>query len=241
MIWYWLYLFPIRNRFVRGGPPVSLHSPYARHPVLCRPGTSDPFMFRQIFAQREYACLDGVRAADVIIDLGANVGYSSAYFLSRFPTARVVAVEPDAANCAVLRENLKPFGDRVVIKHAGVWSRACGLVLEPDERPYQECSGRVREARTGEPSDVPAVDVPSLLLEVDADRVSILKIDIEKSEKELFARNYEEWIDRVDCLVVELHDVECRAVFDRAMAGRPFDRCEYGELTVCRRTDRMLT
>ena len=38
-----------------------------------------------------------------ILDCGANVGYTSAYLLTRFPTAFLIAIEPDPGNAEILR------------------------------------------------------------------------------------------------------------------------------------------
>jgi len=45
------------------------------------------------------------------------------------------------------------------------------------------------------------------LTSIDLDiQKGILKIDIEGAEKELFKANYKKWIDKVDVLIIELHD-----------------------------------
>ena len=78
--------------------PYLLRSRYAEFPLKCRPKTTDIRVFRQIYVSREYRCLDEVRDAGLIIDCGANVGYSSAYFLTRFPKSYLIAIEPDPGN-----------------------------------------------------------------------------------------------------------------------------------------------
>ena len=55
-------------------------------------------VFDQIFIHQEYSCLQELKEPSLVLDLGANVGFSAAYFLSFFPRACVVAVEPDAGN-----------------------------------------------------------------------------------------------------------------------------------------------
>ena len=68
--------------------------------------------------------------ADLIIDCGANIGCSSAYFLSRYPACRVIAVEADAENCAELRRNLAPCdGTRAEVLQAGIWPHPAQLVV----------------------------------------------------------------------------------------------------------------
>ena len=81
----------------------------ALYPLYCRPGTSDLEVFRQVFMERQYACLGAAPSPRLIVDCGANVGYSSAYFLSRFPDAKLIAVEPDSGNFQMLQRNLAPL------------------------------------------------------------------------------------------------------------------------------------
>lgn len=50
----------------------------------------------------------------LIIDAGANIGASPIYFLSRYPDALVVAIEPERNNCALLRSNCEGLDVRVI-------------------------------------------------------------------------------------------------------------------------------
>jgi FkbM family methyltransferase len=215
---------------------IALTSPHSLHPLLCREGSSDFHSFHQIFIEREYSCLDDVADPQLILDCGANAGFSAAYFLSRFPHCHVIAVEPDADNFALLQKNLAPFGDRVRTIRAGVWSHPTKLKMS--ETKYgdgREWSRQVRECKEGESDGLPAMDISALLRESEYSSLSILKIDIEAAEKVVFGFNYESWISRVENMVVELHDQECVQAFERAVAGRPFRISRCGELTVCRR------
>jgi FkbM family methyltransferase len=223
------------TRWLGRSRPYHLVSPLADHPLACRPGTSDVQVFRQVFIERQYACLDGVKGPGLILDCGANVGYSAAYLLSRFPGARLIAVEPDPGNFALLEQNLRPYGDRARAIRSGVWSRPVGLtVVESGFRDGLEWTRQVRECLPGESPQMTAVDVGSLLEESGYERISILKIDIERAELEVFSRHYESWLPRVDHLAIELHDDECEAVFLRAARSVPFEIVRHGELTLCR-------
>ncbi len=90
-------------------------------------GTSDINVFNQIFIRQEYSSLRNLENVLMVLDLGANVGYSSAYFLSCFRNSRVVAVEPDERNVAVCKVNLEPYGDRVQLLRGAVWSERTAL------------------------------------------------------------------------------------------------------------------
>lgn len=65
---------------------------------------------------------------DVLLDIGANIGYVSACFLTLVPDSRVVAVEPQPGILDLLRRNLEPFGDRSEIYPYAVSDRA-GVAL----------------------------------------------------------------------------------------------------------------
>jgi FkbM family methyltransferase len=226
----------LRHRRVPCGPPYVLYSRYARHPMRCRPNTSDADVFQQIFGFREYRCLDEVRNASLIVDCGANVGYSTAYFLTRYPQAKVIAVEPDPDNYAVLAENVGPYGARCRAIQSAVWSSKAGLVM--CEEPFgdgREWARTVRPSRGGETPLMTAVDIGTLLEESGVDRISILKIDIEGAEAEVFSANYERWLHRVDNLVIELHGERCSRIFAQAIKHAGFTVSECDELTVCKR------
>jgi FkbM family methyltransferase len=225
-----------RERRLGLSRPFRLYSQHARHALWCRPQSSDLDVFKQIFLKREYSCLDDARNVELVIDCGANVGYSSAYFLSRFPQCRVIAVEPDAGNFAAAERNLAPYGERVQLIRAGVWPRAAGLkISETRYRDGRQWAVQVREATPGETPDITAINIGSLLAESGCSSISILKIDIEAAERYVFAENCQPWLAAVENLVIELHDAACREVFFRAIRGLPLAISRCGELTVCRR------
>jgi FkbM family methyltransferase len=226
----------LRHRRAGSGAPYVLYSRYARHPMRCRPNTSDVDVFQQIFGFREYRCLDEVRDASLIVDCGANVGYSTVYFLTRYPRAKVIAVEPDPGNCAVLAANVAPYGARCRAIASAVWSSKAGLVMG-EERfgDGREWARTVRPNRPGETPLMTAVDIGTLLDESGMDRISILKIDIEGAEAEVFSANCERWLQRVDNLVIELHGERCRRIFAEAITHAGFTISECDELTVCRK------
>ena len=216
--------------------PRRLWTRHARHPLLCRPSSSDPEVFRDVFRKHAFRCLNDVADPRLVIDCGANVGYVSAWLLSRFPQCKVIAIEPDPGNFNLLSQNLAYYGNRVSCVQAAVWPRQAALrIADAPYRDGREWAVQIRECVGGELPNVPAIDIQTLFANSGESRISILKIDIEAGERILFAENYQSWIDRVDNLVIELHDDECSAIFHHAIAGLPLDITRCGELTVCKR------
>jgi FkbM family methyltransferase len=225
----------LRLRHTKINEPYTLYSKYANFPLKCRPNTSDIDVFHQIFMWREYRAIDDIFGADLIIDCGANVGFSSAYFLSRFPKAYLIAIEPDQQNFSLLETNLAPYSTRYHAICSAIWSHQVGLVLS--EVPFgdgREWARTVRETRGGEKSTMTAVDIGTLLKDAGYDRISLLKIDIEGAESVVFSSNYESWIEKVDNLVIELHGIKSRSIFRKAIANVNFSLSHYNELTICK-------
>ena len=221
---------------VKRGAHAKLTSKYARFPLLCRPRTNDLAVFHQIFVDREYRCLDHLKQAEYILDCGANVGYSSAYFLTAFPDAKLVAIEPDSENFALLKKNLAPYGDRAMAVKAAVWSHPTTLTFESNTlEEGQEWGRQVKTADIGEEALVQAIDIGSILDQFGFEKISILKMDIEGAEANVFASNYGEWMEKVESMIIEIHGKRCREVFQSAIDGQGFSVSVCDELTVCQR------
>jgi FkbM family methyltransferase len=212
--------------------PVKLAPRGLQHPISCRPGTSDMWVCWQIFVERMYNCLGDLESVDLIIDCGANTGFSSAWFLSRFPRATLLAVEPDRRNFALLKANLEPYGTRAIAIHGAVWSTRQRLTIaDPSAAAF---AIQVRAPAETEAGEIQAYTIPDLLEIAGTDRGGILKLDIEGAEAELF-RDPPSWLAKFDNIAIELHGEACRMVFMDAITHHSFNIAESKELTVCTR------
>jgi FkbM family methyltransferase len=201
--------------------------PQARHPITLRSGSSDLATFEQLFIWEDYD-LPVNEGVAFIIDAGANIGCATIYFANRFPNARIVAIEPDAENFRMLARNTSPYANVSLIQ-AGVWHKRAWLKIEnPDDDKW---TLRVGEAESGDGA-IAAVTITDILAEAAASRINLLKIDIEGAEREVFSTGYQQWLDKVDVLVIELHDrfkPGCAAAFYTAIAHYDFVETQKGE------------
>lgn len=226
----------VRAKLVRDERTFTLKAPDVPYPLVFRANTTDPIVFDQVFIAREFASLKDLRRVGLVVDCGAYTGYSAAYFLSRFPTCHVIAVEPDLHNFRLLERNVARYGSRVQLVRSAVWSQAIGVkVVSTFSRG--EWGRQVREIGPKESPDVMAVDIETLLRESTFERISLLKVDIEGAETVVFADA--PWIDFVDNIVIELHDNtmfgDATSVFEKAIAGKGFAVQRFQERTICRR------
>lgn len=192
-----------RARLSRRAMQITVASGRHVQPVHLRMRTTDVSVYEEIIVNSEYF-LDVDREPTVVVDAGANIGLTSVFFANRFPAARIIAVEPEASNFAMLCKNAAPYGNIVPVE-AALWRTDTLLDLNDPgtgswgfqtEEPTEpgEANGRVR-----------GLTIDTLMREAGVDHIDILKIDIEGAEKEVFEA-CETWIDKVGVLVVELHD-----------------------------------
>jgi FkbM family methyltransferase len=190
---------------------------YAEQPIVVRGRTSDVSVFYEIFALKLYKVPEEEILS--IMDLGANVGYASIYFAHFFPKARIIAVEPEVSNYSVLLENTQNY-QNISCVHAPVWPEEIELTLQnPDgsnwsfhyKEPEDIASGPVIKAQT----------LPGLMAKFNLERISLLKIDIEGGENDLFAFDTD-WLSCVDCLQIEIHSDEAKKTVFNALAAYPY-------------------
>lgn len=197
--------------------------------------SSDINVFWQVFVQEDYRHVTENEPYQTMIDCGANVGFSTSYFLTKYPTLKVVAVEPEKDNFDMLRMNTARFGSRCQPVRAAVWSRNTRAKVcsgKPGER--EEWATTVKESADSAGLDVPAYDVGTLMSWNSWDTLDLLKIDVEGAEAEVFGPGCEHWLPQVKVIIIELHGQHCREVF-RAATENAFQFSEAGELTFARR------
>jgi FkbM family methyltransferase len=120
-----VYVRPLvymRRYFLGGGSypaPCPLRSPHGRiAPILY--SHHDVFTVNEVFCRRDYAL---PRGAEVVVDIGSNIGISALYFLTRSPRVRCYLFEPDPLNAERLVGNLAGFEGRYELQTAAVGDR----------------------------------------------------------------------------------------------------------------------
>ena len=173
----------------------------------------------------------------LVVDAGANIGASSRMLAARFPAAAIIAIELEASNFEMLHRNTSDE-PRIEAFHAGLWSSNDPLVVAAGAEDHKWAF----QARAAT-DDQDTLTVPGLTLDeiLEAagerhglNRIDVLKLDIEGGERTVL-ESCESWIDRVDAIMIELHEeIEpgATAAFDAATVDFP-RRWEEGEL-VCR-------
>jgi FkbM family methyltransferase len=234
--------FPLRHLSDLAGRPSYTARVRGVGPVHLRRRSSDASVVRQVFRGRDYdlsryrqharvlAALDQTLAqgrTPVIIDGGANIGAASIYFADAYPSAAVLAVEPDPANAEACRRNTAGRSAITVLEAA--------LGSEPGRVALVNPAGEAWAVQTArsEAGTTPVLTIDDVLARVPDAVPLIVKIDIEGFEADLFSRNTE-WIDGAAVVIIEPHDWlfpdrRSSRPFQKAMAERDFDLIVSGE------------
>jgi len=177
--------------------------------VQMRLQTSDPLAFQQVFVDREYDTPNLPEIAATVVDLGANIGFASLFFALRYPQARILAVEPEDQNFAILQANTAALGSRIRTQHAAAWISDGFINLHTEDAagaPLGNWGVQVSESASSSHRMTPCYRLATLLDRAGFDSVDVLKVDIEGAELELFSHQAGDWLDRVRLIIVETHD-----------------------------------
>ena len=198
-------LHAMQEKFVNGPKEINVSPSGVKLPITLRLNTSDIPTYKQVFLDEEYKFKPSY-APSMIIDAGANIGLSSIYFSNIYPHAKIIAMEPENSNFALLEKNIKGYPNIIPVR-AALWGENSTVeVVDPGLGKYGFQTKECNEIKSDLVlNKIQGITVSMLLKEYEVEKIDILKIDIEGAEKEVF-ENSEEWIDKIEVLIVELHD-----------------------------------
>ncbi len=180
-------------------PQVHVKIPQYPCDFEIRRNESDYSVFSTIFLDRE---LDEFvpTSPNLIIDGGANVGYSTAYYANRYPNAKIIAVEPSPENCLRIKRHCADFKN-VAVLEGGLWSQSGFLRIANPQDPAWAYRCEIVD-RAGDDT-FSAFTMDEVIADSGEPRCNLLKLDVEGAEEQLFSEG--NWIDRVDAVLVEVH------------------------------------
>lgn len=206
--------------------PVALNFPRLQHPLFVRPGTQDVSAVINNIVREEYGQFELAEPPQTLIDAGAYIGDTSAYFLSRFPTLQSVALEPNPESFLMAKENLLPYGKRVTLLPIALSSTEDPVYFSGEEMGAGiKQSGEVK---------IEATTISKLLERFPNGRVNILKMDIEGAEDDIFRTEISDWLPNVDCIIVETHGPDITSNMLEVFRGNGWTAKLYRNLYFCK-------
>jgi FkbM family methyltransferase len=199
-------------------------------PIYCRSNGPDFFVLYDLIGKKR-GDFPIRTPPKLIVDAGAHAGFASVFYANRWPDAKIIALEPESHNFQLLRANCASYPNVTTIQGT-LWHQRTQLrIINPDAKSW---AFRVRESdpQTAERLPVEAYTVSDLLELSGQPRISLLKIDIEGSEFDVFSHDTDPWLEKIDAILIELHErfrPGSRQVFEQAVARRQVGHFKNGE------------
>lgn len=164
---------------------------------------SDLRVFYQIFIEENYYFFPNGFNPNVIVDLGANVGYSALWYRKYFPQAKIIALEPEVKNFKILKENINSKSGISVLKKA-IWYKDEVLYLKNPKA--LSWSFEISKLKVMNSQRIEGITINTLMDQFGIDKIDLLKIDIEGAEYDLFSNEPMDWLDKIGSIMIETHD-----------------------------------
>lgn len=191
-----------------------------QYPIYFRPSTIDVPTIVQSLIRKEYGKGLPKTEPTLIIDAGCFIGDVSVFYLNKYRSCSLIALEPNYNNYKLAKSNLSPYGKRVILLNKGLWSSKTTLSFSGDFT-----SGSVKEGTNG--NKITCTDVISLLNEYNLTKIDILKMDIEGAESEVILNNSDRWLPHTRMISVEFHGTDIQQKCLTKLYEFGFDGFEY--------------
>lgn len=208
-----------------------INVPGLKHPLYIIPKSVDHHTFKEVFLWEEYNFEIPNYPVEnyFIIDGGANIGFSAVFYAKKYPDSTIVSIEPDRENFERLKLNTEGYPN--VHTHLGaLWYKT--MHMECIDKGWGTRGFMVNELAEAKENSILGSSIKDLMIQYGKTHIDILKLDIEGSEKELFSSDFDYWLPRTKCIIVELHDYMregCSTAVYSAIANYEFTSFEKGE------------
>ncbi len=166
---------------------------------------ADESVLNEIFKYREYRIADeAIKNASTIVDVGAHKGFFALYARSLNLNAAIFCVEPEEANFAALNENLNNNVIKNVISVQAAITNKTGfsnLTVTEDSHNHYLSTELTENTQT-----VKVFTFGDFCKEYKIDEVSLLKMDIEGGEYDLFLGLGLDDFKKIKNIVMEYHN-----------------------------------
>lgn len=207
--------------------------------LRCRRFSSDFKVVRQIFVDDEFRDLFALLSARgvkvrYIVDAGGNIGAATLRLSRQFPDAKIVCIEPDAANVALAERNIADNAIKAEVLAFGLWRDTRRLYFDRSFRDGAAWSITLTEQPVSA-NYVESLSLADVMTRCQLPVIDLLKIDIEGGERFIFDGTDRglEFLDHTRAIAIEIHDeFEIRPVIVDALTRRGFELSTSGEYVV---------
>lgn len=164
---------------------------------------------REVFSHNEYY-FETDNPAPVIIDAGAHIGLSTLYFKSLYPSAKIIAIEPNPTLFKILEKNVweNQLSDVTLIEGALASEQGTAELFVDSTKNEWWSTGSFTKGAWTKQQESEALTVPTWTLsEFVTQHIDLLKLDIEGAEQAVLESSADALV-LIDQIVMEYHSTK---------------------------------
>ena len=171
---------------------------------------SDTVVFLENFFLDNYDRVEGftIKEKDVIVDIGAHVGYFTIYAAKKAKRGKVISFEPSKESFKVLKNNLKINNiQNVNVENIGVRNESGTSTLYVDEdneignSMFSNDKNLIKE-------NVQVTSIPEIIKKYNIKSIDLLKLDCEGAEYEIILKLPINILNKIKRISMEVHKID---------------------------------
>ena len=177
---------------------------------------SDAVVFLENFFLNAYDLEEGfdIKENDVIIDIGAHVGYFTVYAAQKVKDGKIISFEPSKESFQVLENNLKINSiQNVIAENLGVRSKSGDSTLYIDKN-HEIGDSMFSNDDSLTKENVQVTSIPEIVKKHKIESIDLMKLDCEGAEYEIILELPPSILNTIKKIAMEVHDIENYSISD---------------------------
>jgi len=141
----------------------------------------------------------------------------------------VIPLEPNPESYIMAKRNLEPYGERSILLKKGLFS---------NESVHFFSGSGTAASISSSGFEIECTTIPSLMENYSIPRIDILKMDIEGAEEAIFKSKPENWLNRIELLIIEIHGANIESLIYRVLNENGFSMKQYRSVWYCWRSEK---
>jgi len=192
----WKDTVGILKSMMTGETVTEVYVPYLKEKIKIRPKSASIYTMKEVLLEESF---DYGSEVDTIVDVGAQIGLKTLYFIRMYHDAKIISIEPDKENYNLLEKNTSNKNNAVTINKP-LWSRV---------ESFKKIEGNGRNKHMFLPCKEGryiSTTIEKNMEKYELENIDMLKIDIEGAEKFIFSNpETNRWLSSTNLIEIEVH------------------------------------
>lgn len=186
-----------------------------QHRLLYEPSAPTEFALREVFERQVYPYLPFLAPGQVVVDIGANVGFSTVLFAALYPRASIYAFEPGREARELLLRNTAQFPQVHVFDYGLLDTESVRPLFHGRESSVTNSLGA--SCHNGSSSEqVRLRSAAAVWDEIPLSEITLIKVDAEGAELPIL-RDLSPRISSIQAIMLEYHSEDDRRQIDELL------------------------